>query len=201
MLGTGSERAREPGGSVNGIQSRQHAEFLELTDDLPEVKALETMPVAELVAKYQEVFGEPTRSRNRVHLVRSISWRIQELAFGGLSAETVARIAVLSGEAPRPWRRRLIRDVAQPLPPLPRPARTPLQPPRPRDPRLPPVGTILRRSYRGETHEVTVLDDGFEFRGKQYATLSRIAREATGTPWNGFTFFRIAGPRASEVET
>lgn len=63
------------------------------------------------------------------------------------------------------------------------------------------MGTILRRTDRGETHEVTVLDDGFEFRGKQYATLSRIAREVTGTPWNGFTFFRIVGPRAPEVET
>lgn len=99
---------------MNGIQSQQHAEFLELTDDLPEVKALETMPVSELVAKYPEVFGEPTRSRNRVHLVRSISWRIQELTFGGLSAETVARIAALSAEAPRPWRRRMLKGASRP---------------------------------------------------------------------------------------
>ncbi len=200
MLGTGSERSREPGGFVNGIHPQPHADFIELTDDLPEVKALQTMPVAELVAKYQEVFGEPTRSRNRVHLVRSISWRIQELAFGGLSAETVARIAALSGEAPRPWRRRLLNGAARPLPPLPRPARTPVEPPRPRDPRLPPLGTILRRTYRGETHEVTVLEDGFEFRGKQYASLSRIARDITGTAWNGFTFFRVARPGAAEAE-
>lgn len=165
-------------------------DLLDLTDDLPEVKALETMSVKELVEKYQEVFGEPTRSRNRMHLVRSIAWRIQELAFGGLSSETLAKLAALSAEAPRPWRRRLLDVGKRELPPVaPKPKAPPE--PKPRDPRLPPVGTVLRRVYRGETHEVTVGEHDFEYRGAQFPSLSKLALAITGTAWNGFTFFKV----------
>ncbi|MEQ8719624.1 MAG: DUF2924 domain-containing protein [Sandaracinaceae bacterium] len=65
-------------------------------------------------------------------------------------------------------------------PPLPEP------PTKPRDPRLPPVGTVIRRGHKGEVHEITVLDDGFEYEGRHYTSLSTIAREVTGTSWNGF---------------
>jgi len=167
-------------------------DILDLTEDLPEVIALETMSVRELVARYDEVFGEPTRSRNRQHLVRSIAWRIQELAFGGLSAETLAQIAALASEAPRPWRRRLLDAGPRPLPPVPKKLGKPAPPPKPRDPRLPPVGTVLRRVYRGEIHEVTVRHDDFEYRGRAFGSLSALAQEITGTSWNGFTFFRAS---------
>jgi hypothetical protein len=187
-----------------------HQDFLRLTDDLPEVKALETMSVRELAERYQEVFGEPTRSRNRMHLVRSIAWRLQEERFGGLSPETLRKLVVLGGELPRTWRRRVFGRAydggarpgpeleprapaapeAQAEPARPEPARP--EPARPRDPRLPPVGTVLRRTYRNEEHEVTVLDEWFEYRGKQYTSLSKIARLITGTPWNGVVFFGCA---------
>ena len=61
----------------------------------------------------------------------------------------------------------------------------------PRDPRLPPIGTVLRRVYRNDTHEVTVRNDGFEYRGQAFKTLSAVARRITGTPWNGFKFFNV----------
>jgi hypothetical protein len=60
-----------------------------------------------------------------------------------------------------------------------------------RDPRLPPAGTELRRTFDGAEHIVNVLDDGFMFRGKQYRSLSLIAREITGTRWNGYGFFGL----------
>jgi hypothetical protein len=60
-----------------------------------------------------------------------------------------------------------------------------------RDPRLPPVGTELERVYQGQILRVMVLANGFEFRGKQYASLSAIAHRVTGTRWNGFHFFRL----------
>lgn len=164
----------------------------DLTDDLPEVLALETMSVSELIGRYEEVFGEPTRSRNRQHLVRSVAWRIQELAFGGLSAETLAQIAALASEAPRPWRRRLLDAGPRPLPPVAKKPPKPAPPPKPRDPRLPPVGTVVRRVYRGETHEVLVRHDDFEYRGQAFGSLSAIAQQITGTNWNGFAFFRAA---------
>ena len=193
MFDASSVLGREPGGPLNTSISAT-PELLELADDLPEVLALETMSVSELIGRYEEVFGEPTRSRNRQHLVRSIAWRIQELAFGGISAETVARLAMLSAEAPRPWRRRLLDGGPRQLPPVAKKPAKPAPPPKPRDPRLPPVGTVLRRVYRGETHEVLVRQDDFEYRGNPYASLSALAREITGTTWNGFAFFRVAPP-------
>jgi hypothetical protein len=164
--------------------------WLELTDDLPEVLELESMTINQLTCRYAEVFGEPTRSRNRQHLVRSIAWRIQELALGGLSSQTLAQLAALSAEAPRPWRRRLLDTGRRELPPRPAKPAPPPPTPKPRDPRLPPEGTVLRRVYRGETHEVRVRFEDFEYRGKLYASLSSLAREITGTSWNGFTFFK-----------
>ncbi|MDD3012276.1 MAG: DUF2924 domain-containing protein [Candidatus Gastranaerophilales bacterium] len=53
------------------------------------------------------------------------------------------------------------------------------------------TGTKLIREYKGEKHEVIALDKGFEYRGKYYKSLSAIAREITGTQWNGKVFFGI----------
>ena len=60
-----------------------------------------------------------------------------------------------------------------------------------RDPRLPPPGTVLTRAFKGVEHKVTVLDEGFEYRGERHNSLSQIARDITGTNWNGFLFFRL----------
>ncbi|MBI3722354.1 DUF2924 domain-containing protein [bacterium] len=61
-----------------------------------------------------------------------------------------------------------------------------------RDPRLPAVGSVLKRDYRGKTYRVLVTDDGFMFDGRRCASLSAIAKEITGTAWNGFLFFTRA---------
>jgi hypothetical protein len=48
---------------------------------------------------------------------------------------------------------------------------------------------VVRRVHGTTEHSVTVLDDGFEYRGERYRSLSKIARVITGTPWNGYLFF------------
>ena len=53
------------------------------------------------------------------------------------------------------------------------------------------VGTRLVRSWKGELHEVTVLEQGFEHRGQRFNNLSVIAREITGTRWSGPAFFGL----------
>ena len=60
------------------------------------------------------------------------------------------------------------------------------KPPRERDPRLPRPGAILRREHQGKAIEIEVLERGFKFDGKVWRSLSAIAREVTGTTWNGF---------------
>lgn len=122
-----------------------------------------------------DLHGRATRARNRPWLIKRLSYRTQELMTGlSLSAEAEQRIADLGEDEPV-----RLREEEDP-PPLPEPAA------KPRDPRLPPVGTIIRRARKGEVHEITVLDDGFECEGRHYTSLSTIAREVTGTSWNGF---------------
>lgn len=57
-------------------------------------------------------------------------------------------------------------------------------------PRLSP-GTRLLREWRGATHEVRVMAQGFEYAGQTYKSLSRVARTITGTPWSGPAFFGL----------
>ena len=52
-------------------------------------------------------------------------------------------------------------------------------------------GTILVREWQGNTHRVTVLDDGVSFNGKRYRSLSEVAREITGSRWSGPRFFGL----------
>jgi Protein of unknown function (DUF2924) len=61
--------------------------------------------------------------------------------------------------------------------------------------REPITGTRLVREWQGIEHTVTVLADGFEWRGRPYQSLSAIARAITGTRWNGWTFFGMANHR------
>ncbi len=53
------------------------------------------------------------------------------------------------------------------------------------------VGTRLYRSWRGVTQEVLVLEGGYSWRGKSYASLSEVARAITGTRWSGPRFFGL----------
>jgi site-specific DNA recombinase len=60
---------------------------------------------------------------------------------------------------------------------------------------VPPIaGTRLIRQWQGVEHCVTVLDDGFEYQGAKYRSLSAIARAITGTRWNGPLFFGLCPP-------
>ena len=56
--------------------------------------------------------------------------------------------------------------------------------------------TQLVREYQGKKHEVSMHPNGcFFYEGKQYKSLSKIAREITGTNWNGKLFFRVTGTK------
>jgi hypothetical protein len=53
------------------------------------------------------------------------------------------------------------------------------------------IGTILRRSWEGRQIEAIVEQGGFRYEGQLYASLSAVARAATGTRWNGPRFFGL----------
>src|SRR5207248_8548644 len=69
------------------------------------------------------------------------------------------------------------------------------------DPRLPAPGTQLVRRYKDETITVTVLADGFQHGERVYKSLSAIARQVTGTQWNGYSFFQLRWPKGSRDAT
>jgi len=52
-------------------------------------------------------------------------------------------------------------------------------------------GVKVSREWQGAVHEVEVREDGFAYRGKTYRSLSSIAREITGSRWNGPRFFGL----------
>ena len=52
-------------------------------------------------------------------------------------------------------------------------------------------GTRLFREWQGRRHEVTVLEQGFGYAGREYRSLSEVARAITGTRWNGPRFFGL----------
>ena len=167
---------------VNKQAGRGRAKIAELTAELT---PLSSMTVAELAQKYAEVFGHPTATRNKDYLRKKIAWRIQELAEGGLRSETRKRIEELAGDAVEALG--LNKRKARPAP-----ATTPSDEQMlHRDPRLPAPGTTLTRTFEGVEHNVVVLGDGFEYLGRRYKSLSKIAREITGMSWNGYGFFGL----------
>jgi hypothetical protein len=152
-----------------------------------EIAALQKMTVGRLREKYREVFGEESRSRNKSYLFRRIAYRIQEKKHGGLSERARKRAEELAKDAPirrRGAKGRLGEEA---------------QAKRKRDPRLPQPGTVLKRALGKTEHQVKVLESGFEFKGKLYRSLSAIAREITGTSWNGYLFFGLAHRGAPEA--
>jgi hypothetical protein len=155
-----------------------------------QIEELSAMTVGQLRQKYQEVFGEESRSNHKQFLFRRIAWRIQALAEGGLSERARRRALEIANDADlriRAPKTKFCPDVTlDPKLSVSRKVASAL------DPRLPPPGTYLEREYQGRRVIVKILVDGFEFAGRRYRSLSAIAREVTGTKWNGFLFFNLA---------
>ena len=52
-------------------------------------------------------------------------------------------------------------------------------------------GTTLLRQWRGRTHTVLVREDGFEYEGQRYRSLTVTAERITGAHWSGPRFFGL----------
>lgn len=113
-------------------------------------------------------YESETPKFNRTHLEHRLTYRLQEIAHGGLSEKTIGRLKVLRGNKPDSPKRRTMK---------------------------PPAGVILIREYQGIEHRVRVLTDGFDYDGKKYKSLSAIACKITGTHWKGPRFFGLRDTR------
>ena len=156
------------------------------------IEELRSLNVSALKTKYLALFGEPSRSANKQFLFRRIAWRLQANTEGGLSERARRRAAeivddsdlrtraprdFLSGQVPATAACAVDRSHSQ------------------RDWRLPAAGTLLTRRMDDRQLVVKVLEAGFEFESRRYRSLSAIAREVTGTRWNGLLFFGLAERR------
>ena len=155
-----------------------------------EIARLPDFTVNQLVERYAQVFGEECRSRNKQYLVRRIAWRLQANDEGGLSQAAIAQAKKLAGDA----------DVRVTAPRKQKLANVSVVPREPSgfvdwDPRLPPPSNIVERQYKGRMIRVVVLNEGFEYEGERYRSLSAVAKVVTGSHYNGFLFFRL-GRRA-----
>ena len=141
---------------------------------LAQFAALRSMPTPELRKQWQKLFDTPPPRYNRRFLESRLAYRIQELAYGGLKPATITRLEAL-GEQLDGGKITLRRQRADDRPI---------------------AGTRLIREYQGVEHCATVLQDGFEWQGRPYRSLSAIARAITGTRWNGLTFFGLKNSRS-----
>ena len=140
--------------------------------------------ITDLRSEFAQVLGYNSRSRSRTFLIRKILWGQQALKEGDISQEAKKRALEMADERdlmarsckPRKGPSKRISTVAFP---------------QGRDKRLPLPGAILSRYYQGREIRVMVLENGFEWDGRSFPSLSVIAREVTGTRWNGFGFFNL----------
>jgi hypothetical protein len=149
---------------------------------------LEELPIADLKREFETLWEEPCRSSNRTWLIRRILWRMQARAEGDLSERARKRAFAIADDADlriRPPANMELAPVAE--------TQVFVQNSDSRDPRLPIAGTELTRTYKGQTVSVLVLQQGFEYRGERYGSLSAVAKAITGSHMNGFAFFGLKG--------
>ena len=179
MTGTGVNAPGELDGSFRETEKRMNAE-LDLHID--ELKHLTT---AQLQLKYRELFGQASHSNHKDYLFRRVAWRMQAVAEGGLSERARAFAREIATDAD-------LRLCAPNKPIETQPAIRVAKPSRQVDPRVPPPGTQLIKQYKDATVTVTVVEDGYRYGERVYKSLSAIARQVTGTQWNGYLFFGLS---------
>lgn len=136
---------------------------------LSQLAALKGAPAPALRAKWRELFDTEPPAYNRRFLESRLAYRIQELAYGGLSRETLERLRAMAKQyASQDTAGRKTRPAYRPI-----------------------TGTRLIREWQGVEHCVTVRAEDFEYLGRPYKSLSSVARAITGTKWNGWVFFGL----------
>ena len=140
------------------------------------LRALEQMDYGALRAEWRRLYRAQAPKRvARNLLMLGVAWKIQGQAHGGLGAATKRRLADLAKTMEKNG------DVT-------RDRVTCFKP-----------GARLVREWHGEAHTVIVLEDGFQWKGTRWRSLSVIAREITGVHWSGPRFFGLKGRAKAET--
>src|SRR5437879_4927126 len=153
-------------GQSGNVHAKQECAMSENVAD--EISRLPALSRTGLLSLWRELFGQPAHPKLRRDLIVPIlAYKLQEKAYGGLKPST----------------RRRLREIAEGLE-RDRHAHVHSKP-------SIKAGTKLLRQWQDQTHEVLVTREGFEYAGRQYRSLSQIARKITGTRWSGPAFFGL----------
>lgn len=136
---------------------------------LSQISALKGASAPALRARWRELFDSEPPPYNRRFLENRLVYRIQELAYGGLSKSAMDRLQAMAKQ----YEGQTAADRKK------------------RQPTRPIAGTKLIREWQGLEHCVTVRHEDFEYLGRPFKSLSSIANEITGTKWNGWVFFGL----------
>ena len=146
--------------------------------ELPrKITALAELTAQQLRAEWRRLYRSHSPRLSRDLLIRTIAYRMQELAYGGLSKATKRKLMALT---------KGLESIGS------------IAPDRGRDVR---PGMRLVREWRGRTHTVVVTEDGFEYLGKTYSSLSQIAQAITGAHWSGPRFFGLNRTQATGAQS
>ncbi len=133
-----------------------------------EIAHLRELDVGALRARWHTVFGRRSPPHLPRHLLfRILAYRLQADLLGDLDPES-QRLLDRSESPEEAGQRAVARRSVDVRP-----------------------GTVLGREWNGQMHRVTVLENGFAWKGKNYPSLSKIALAITGTRWNGPRFFGL----------
>jgi hypothetical protein len=125
------------------------------------------MSPAQLRAKWRECWRKPAPDIGPDLLRRGIAWKLQSRVYGELPTHIKREI---DRTAERLRRGEGLVSASRPS----------LKP-----------GTRLVRSWQGRVHRLLVLDDGYEYDGRRFSSLTQVATAITGTHWSGPNFFGL----------
>jgi hypothetical protein len=128
---------------------------------------LRILSIEELRLEWKTLHGSDAPRISRDLLALGVGYRLQEIEHGGLGKAT----------------RRKLRTIATSMRTNGRVGPSPSISPK--------SGARLIREWHGVTHTVTVTEDGFDYAGTSYASLSKIAKKITGAHWSGPRFFGL----------
>jgi hypothetical protein len=157
-----------PKKSAPGKSGRK--QFVEIDPVETLLANLERMGVSELRTLWKTRFRHRLAALSTPDILRRlIAWKIQVQAYGGLNPETLRHLKSLirRGEKHKSGDAQVSSLIS-------------LRP-----------GTILVREWRGVEHRVLVLETGFAYRDRNFASLSHVARHISGTHWSGPRFFDL----------
>jgi hypothetical protein len=132
-----------------------------------ELDRIRSLDLEELRGEWRRLYHSNAPKISRDLLVLALGYRLQEIEHGGLGKSTRRKLQTIAKALQTTGR-------VGPLPSL------SLKP-----------GARLVREWRGRTHTVTVTEDGFEYSGTRYPSLTKIAKKITGAHWSGPRFFGL----------